>query len=237
MWEGNITTMITSALSWIVIILFIINIYRKQVEKAKLWKMIIVFWIGLFTLSFTLSFPFFNVPSEVAILPLGVWILYAILKRRNSWSKYRKYAWIGFFSNYIFLIGTLLAIPIHHGFYPKNDIQTYMHNLSEARVFVTHPSGNSQISLKQDAYQSLHLAKETPNLSFEWYYEIVHTDNEKKYEKFPYMLLDTQAKWGSGYQPIIYIERDGLGILISMEQKQLYFRLSESILNGVSAHE
>lgn len=233
MWEGNITTMITSALSWIVIILFIINIYRKQVEKAMLWKIIIAFLIGLFTL----SFPFMNLPSEVAILPLGVWILYAILKRRDSWSKYRKYAWIGFFSNYIFLIGTLLAVPIHHGFYPKNDIQTYMHNLSEARVFVTHPSGNSQISLKQDAYQTLHLAKETPIISFEWYYDIVHTDNEEKYEKFPYMLLDTKAKWGSGYQPIIYIERDGLGILISMEQKQLYFRLSESILNGVSAHE
>lgn len=38
---------------------------------------------------------------KLAVLPLGVWILYGIFSKKNegkSWDTYRKFAWLGFFA-------------------------------------------------------------------------------------------------------------------------------------------
>lgn len=68
----------------------------------------------------------------------------------------------------------------------------------------------------------------------QWYYEKEFKDEQsiKRNERFPYQLAGTSPKWGSDLRPIIYIEADGKGLLISAPQKQLYFRSKESLLKG-----
>lgn len=63
------------------------------------------------------------------------------------------------------------------------------------------------------------------------WFEAAHTLGSNHREaRFPYVLTGIETKWGSGKSPIIYLEKDGKGILISMEDKQLYFRSSAPFL-------
>jgi hypothetical protein len=45
------------------------------------------------------------------------------------------------------------------------------------------------------------------------------------------MLIGTTPKKGSGIKAIIYVERDGKGLLISCPSKQYYFRAKEPFLD------
>lgn len=208
-------------------------IYGKQELKPKLWKILIVVFVGLF--SFSINLPFMNQQVKLAILPLGVWILYGINSRRSagsSWETYRKYAWLGFFANYLFLAMSILIPLVHVGIFPKNDIGTYISEMKGAQIIKTHPSA---ANLKLDRHlllSQIDSMENEPIYSDEWYRDTFETGEEieRKDERFPYQLAGITSKWGSGVQSLIHVERDGKGILITTGQEQFYFRSDQSIL-------
>jgi NADH:ubiquinone oxidoreductase subunit 2 (subunit N) len=140
-YEGNIIDLLSVIFAWVIIAVIIVRIYRMQnaEERPKIWKIIIVVFLGLFSFSYT--FPLFNEPFSIAILPLGVWILYGLLNRKERWEAYRKYAWTGFAGNFIFLGTALLAIGLAALFYPKDEARTYLTDVSGVELLVIHPSG------------------------------------------------------------------------------------------------
>jgi hypothetical protein len=220
-------------ITWIVILLAISMIYRKQELKPKLWKMLIVVFVGLF--SFSINLPFFNQQLKLAILPLGVWILYGLYSRKNegeSWEKYRKHAWLGFLANYLFLVMSILSILLHAGIYPKNDIGTYISEMNGAHILKTHPSAANLTLDRHLLISQIDSMKYEPIYSDEWYRETFETSAEenRKDERFPYQLTGINSKWGSGIHSLIHIERDGKGILITTGQEQFYFRSDQSFL-------
>lgn len=235
MWEGNITTTVAATMSWGIILTLVIIVYRKQAEKVRLWKILIAYIIGL--VSFSISFQYFGEGLKIAILPLGVWLLFAVLYRRKSWQRYRKFAWLGFLSNFIFLGSAFISIPIHHWIYPQNELNTFVTDLSDATIIVTHPSGNAQVQLTPQAAEALEQPQQEFIDSIEWYNELAFQEPTDRREKFPYLLLGTTARWGSGYKPTVFLERDGKGLLITTEKKQLYFRTPQSLLSEVTSHD
>lgn len=229
----NAIAIIMNLITWLVLFIMIWRVYKKQEMKPKIWKMLIVILVGLF--SFSINVPVMEQQVKLTILPLGVWILYWIYSRRNegmSWKRYRQYAWIGFFANYFFLIMSLLIIFIHGWIYPKDEISTYISDLQDSSIIKTHPSGQN-VSLDQEALLSqLKEATRKPVYSEKWYYETyVNAEIETKIdERFPYQLTGVRPKQGSGISSIIFIEQNGKGILISLRQEQLYFHLDAPIL-------
>lgn len=229
----NSIAVILKTVSWLVLIIVIWIVYKKQDSKPVIWKMLIVTLIGLF--SFSINIPIMEQQVKLAILPLGVWILYGIYYRKNegrSWQKYRRYAWIGFIANYFFLFMTLLIILIHEGIYPKHEIATYISDVKDASVIKTHPTGQNVHLEKGTLLSMLKEANWKPVYSEKWYQETyIHDENEgKKDEMFPYQLTGVKPKQGSGISSMIFIERDGKGILIANGQEQFYFRLDLPIL-------
>ncbi|MCM3664899.1 hypothetical protein M3204_10815 [Mesobacillus subterraneus] len=229
----NATATALNIITWIVILLAIRMIYRKQEWRPKLWKMLIVVFVGLF--SFSINLPFFDQQVKLAILPLGVWILYGLYSRKNegeSWEKYRKYAWLGFLANYLFLAMSILSILLHAGIYPKNDIGTYISEINGAHIIKTHPSAANLTLDRHLLMSQIDNMKYEPIYSDEWYRETFETSAEenRKDERFPYQLTGINSKWGSGVHSLILVERDGKGILITTGQEQFYFRSDQSFL-------
>jgi hypothetical protein len=87
------------------------------------------------------------------------------------------------------------------------------------------------------------LKTEIPNMkrksfdSMAWHREATLPDGTKKEERFPFYLSDTDPKFGSGLSPLIFVEKDGKGLLISSEGKQYYFRSNESFLKDKGVGE
>ncbi|MCH1624301.1 hypothetical protein [Fredinandcohnia quinoae] len=209
------------------------RIYKKQTNKPKIWKTIIVIWVGLFSFSF--NWTVFDEMIKIAILPLGVWILMMILKRREGrWEKYRTYAWLGFLGNFIFLISTLVSIPLHHLLYPVDKPTTYLSKIeNDATVIHIHPSATNITLNKKSLLEQIPTMKETEIFSDVWYRKTyMSEDPTKRKERFPYQLIGTEAKWGSGLKTLIFLEEDGKGILISTAKKQIYFRSDASFFGG-----
>lgn len=231
----NIITVILMTSAWLIIGARVFKIYRQQIEKPVWWKVIIAILVGLFSFSFT--FTLLKQAVQIAVLPLGLWLLYWILRWRSSWEKYRKYAWLGFFANYLFFAFTVGGIFIHQAIYPKENIHTYISDLSEAKIIPTHPSAKGNIQFEPDAFQKIESFKEYQFFSDVWYTEVYETSGVVQNERFSYLVIDSNAKWGSGYKPLIYIERDGKGILITTENDQMYFKSEQSIIGEVSADE
>ena len=235
MWNGNSITFIFSLIAWGIILSLVVFLYRKQAEKATWWKIIIAYFAGIF--SFSITFTYFNEPVQLAILPLGLWILFAVLYQRNSWQKYRPYAWLGFGANFIFLLATLIASPLHQAVFPNNELSTFVSDLQQAHIITTHPSASEFASLQSNAAAQIANAKKGVIQSHLWYNETIMTESDAKIEKFPYVLVGAASKKGSGYHPTIYIEKDGKGILIVTKQQHHYFLLSESILSEEVQHD
>lgn len=229
----NAPGIVLNIVAWGTIFILARRIYSKQDLKPIIWKLAVVIFVGLF--SFSINLPYMDQQIKLAILPLGVWILYGIYSRKEegkSWEKYRKYVWLGFFANYIFLAVSLILPLVHSGIYPKNDISTYISVITDGHIIKTHPSAANKALDRSSFRDQLDSIKEEPIYSEKWYQEAFESGLEraKLDERFPYQLSGTEAKWGSGIQPMIFVERDGKGVLISTGQKQVYFRAEKTFL-------
>lgn len=226
----NIIELLCALLAWGIIAVLVVRIYLRQdaEERPKIWKVIITVLLGLF--SFTFTFMFFNEPFSIAILPLGVWILYGILKRKGRWEAYRKYAWTGFGGNFIFLSTAILAIGLAAVFYPKDEVRTYLTDVSNVELLVTHPSGG-EVKINEEKFDNALSTFEYERSNvMQWFEEIreqMWPDEEseepvKVPEKFPYLLTGVKTKTGEIIQ--VYVEQDGKGLLVTTKKNQHYYK-------------
>jgi hypothetical protein len=231
----DIIIIFMSGIVWSVIAYFALRIYRKQTEKPKVWKIAVIIIVSLF--SFSINWQMFNTLVKLSILPLGVWAIYVFFKwTGRNWEAYRRFAWLGFWANYLFLASTLLAIPIHHVVYPKDEAATYLSELENASLVAVHPSAIEDGVLDKDRLKKeLQVMKQETIYSDQWYEDTYLNRGEinEKDERFPYQLVGTSAAWGSGLHFVIFIEDDGKGVLITTAENQLYFRFGNSIIEGV----
>lgn len=96
---------------------------------------------------------------------------------------------------------------------------------------MTHPSGEVSSLNKESLLNQLPTMRKEPVESYEWYEETdVDTESDKVSERFPYQLVGTSPEWGSGLASVIYVEKDGKGILLSTPTEQLYFRSDISLI-------
>ncbi|MFZ7947002.1 hypothetical protein [Neobacillus sp. 19] len=224
---------ITGFIAWCAIGMLAYRFYKKQPEKPKIWKVIICMLVGLFSFSF--NWRVFDTPVKFAILPLGVWIMFFLLKgKEGRWERYRKFARLGFLANYIFLAGILLALPFQHIIYPENKLSTYIGDFENARIINTHPSALDRSVDREVLREQVHSFAAKIVQGQQWYYDDdeAREDSTNRNERFPYMVAGTSAKWGSGLETMIYLETDGKGMLVTTAKRQLYFRSKVSLLKG-----
>ncbi|WP_404461184.1 hypothetical protein [Sutcliffiella horikoshii] len=216
--------------------MLVVRIYVRQdaEERPKLWKILIAVLLGLF--SFTFTFIFFNEPLSIAILPLGVWILYGILKRKGRWEAYRKYAWTGFGGNFIFLSTAILAIGLAAVFYPTDEVRTYLTDVSNVELLVTHPSGGEVKINEEKLDASLSTFQYERSNVIQWFEDIreqIWPEEEREepvdiQEKFPYLLTGENQKlarrfkfmWNKMVRDCLLQRRK---ISITLDQRQLPF--------------
>lgn len=230
----NIVVLVTGILAWGSIIFLAYRVYRKQSVRPKVWKVLLVMIVGFF--SFSINWNMFDTMIKFPILPLGVWILYFIFRGKEiGWQRYRPFAWLGFWANFIFLASALIAIPFHHMIYPKNEPSTYISNIDNASIVNIHPSAKDNRSVNKESLQKqLDTMSKEMIFSEQWYEDTyMNIESNQRNERFPYQLIGTSSKWGSDLETIIYIEDDGQGILVSTPQEQLYFRSEDSLIEGV----
>lgn len=224
----DVVEVMVNSLTWFLIVYFAYRIRKKKSLVIPMWKIMVVVIIGLF--SFSLELNFFETPFRFALLPLGVWLLYWFKGNKERWERYRIFAWLGFGANFLFLLATLISIPIHAGLYPSNKPDTYMANISKAALIHIHPSAKEQELDKKALSQQLSQLEQDTVYSEEWHQDTyMNADLNKRRERFPYQLIGVASKWGSGLSPIIYLEEDGKGLLISTSKEQYYFRSKDSI--------
>lgn len=206
-----------------------LKLAKKQPVPKNYLKLFISILLGVF--SFTIEFPFRDTAVKIAILPLGVWILFMLLrKKEGAWERYRKFAWLGFFSNYLFLVSSFLVTPIHQWIYPPEHLLTYMRANDEIEVEPIHPSATQSIQLIENLQQSLkEFESETFNAE-EFYYDAYFDETLTNIERFPYVIVGQLPKLGSDIKASIYVEQDGKGLLVSTTKTQYYFRSEHSIL-------
>lgn len=229
----NLVSVLTLLVGWGLIVLFAYRIYRKQVVKPKLWKIILVLVIGLFAFMFNMKL--FDSLFKFPVLPLGVWILYFLLKSKEGrWEQFRRYAWLGFCANFLFLGLSFASIGAQQVVYPPKNLSTYFSDVDKATIINVHPSSKEVTFLKETFMKELPEMKETEFFSDVWYEETyLSGDPNTRKERFPYHLLGVQGKWGSGFVSSIFLEEDGKGVLIATPTKQYYFRSSDVFLEGV----
>lgn len=215
-------------IGWIIIGLIASRLYKRQLEKPVFWKVIIIILAGFFT--FSIKLDVFGQVAQISILPLGVWILYALLsKNKETWQKYRMFAWLGFGANFILLILFVVGILINYLLYPPGDPSTYISNVEDAYIINTHPTAHESTILKENVIDLIQDAKQQNYFSDSWYNETI-MESDKTTERFPYMLENTHPKWGSGLHTTVYLEEKGKGILITTQDKQYYFQTEHPLL-------
>ncbi|MEH7115635.1 hypothetical protein V7124_25230 [Neobacillus niacini] len=226
----NAIAILMGLLACSVIGYFAYRIYQKQVGKPKVWKILIVMIIGLF--SFSINWNMFDTMIKIPILPLGVGTLYIVLKGKGDrWQTYRSFVWLGFLANFIFLLSTLVAVPIHHAIYHESELSAYISTVENASITPIHPSAENLSLNNKKLLEQLHEMKQETIYSDQWYEQTyMNADSTNRKERFPYQLIGTSPKWGSGFQTIIYLEEDGKGILLSTSKTQLYFRSEISLI-------
>jgi len=229
----NAVAIITGLLAWSSIIVLAYHVYKRQTLKPKVWIVLIVIVVGLF--SFSINWNMFNTMLKIPLLPLGVWILYFVFKGKDErWQTYRSFAWLGFWTNFLFLASTLIAIPVYLVIYPKDEPTTYISNVENASIINIHPSAKAQSLNKESLLKQLDTMRQETIYSDQWYEDTyINTESNKRSERFPYQLIGTSSKWGSGLHTLIFIEDDGKGILLSTPQQQLYFRSEGSLIKRV----
>lgn len=226
----DIVSITFSIIAWSILSYWVYCVNRNKPVKVKMWKALVVTFVGIF--SFTINWSIFDTFIRFPILPLGVGLLFWYFRRKEGkWKKYRPFAWMGFFSNFIFLVVSLLTPIIHNQIYAINVPSTYISDIEDARIIKIHPTAiYDTINMKKlrEQLQKMHQEK---IWSEKWYQDTYHGE-KPKYERFPYQLTGTSPKWGSGIEAIIYIEKDGKGILIDTPKQQVYFYSEEVFLGG-----
>ncbi|WP_051217602.1 hypothetical protein [Paenibacillus assamensis] len=227
--QYNIFQSVGIALGGVIVLIIAIYMYRKKQDKSvKLRVVAIVIYVGLF--SFSTSFTFNQQTMKLAILPLGVWFLLAVLPKQSK-ERYRPYAWLGFCSNYLFLFLTIVISFIHEGVYPKSNPATYISYLDNAALISIHSSAQPAEFNKNRLQEQLEHLVPTDMQVDEWHRQsVMSTQSHYNRERFPYMLVGVKARWGSGLSSTIYIEHDGKGLLLTTPEQQLYYRVGESLL-------
>jgi len=231
---NNVVEVSMIIIAWCVIARIAYSLYNRQSDKPEIWKVLVVMLVGLFSFSFNTEI--FGMVMRISILPLGVWVLYAYFRKKNEeWQTYRTFAWFGFAANFIFLLSSLLAVPLFLAIYPGNEPSTYLSNIDDASVVPIHPRVKHQEMNKEKALATILDFREEPIHSTDWYYGAnLENDSTNTQEKFPYQLIGAIPKWGSGLISVIYIEEDGKGLLISTPKEQRYFRFKDSLIKGVN---
>lgn len=229
----NFVEAVVYSFCWLLIFFIGFKLYKKQKIKPIIWKAFIIYFVGKF--AFTINYQLEQQAINFALIPLGVIAIYLFFSKRPKFKTYLKFAWFGFFSNYLFLIGTLLIIPLYSFLYDKNDIHTYMRHWENIEILSIHPSANDNIAVRTSIFEQVKTAKQQP-VNTDWYYESVGEDRVEV-ERFPYLLANVAPKWGSQANATIYVEKDGKGLLIAAPTKHLYYRLDESILQEMTSNE
>ncbi|MFD1019133.1 hypothetical protein [Thalassobacillus hwangdonensis] len=226
----NMPALLMASIGWILLFAGILIIYKKQDAPPKFWKVLVAGIIGLFC--FTFNYQTENTMLRIPVLPLGVWILMWILKRRGTgWSTYRPYAWTGFVINFVFLLTIFLTPTVHNWFYPAHEPSTYIAEVKGAEIIATHPSANERRLDAERLMEQLDTMKTSQIHSEQWYRDTYDTvGTEKVDERFPYMVEGIDTRWGSGINPLIYVENDGKGLLIRTGEGQIYFRSEQTFL-------
>ena len=232
--NNNVVEVSMTLLAWCVIAWIAYRLYNRHSDKPKIWKVLVVMLVGLFSFSFNTEI--FGTVIKISILPLGVWVIYAYFRKKNEeWQTYRTFAWFGFAANFIFLIFSLIAVPIFLTIYPENEPSTYLSNIDDASIIPIHPGVKDQALDKENALATILDFSEEPIHSNDWYSGAnLETDSTNTEEKFPYQLTGAIPKWGSGLISVIYIEEDGKGLLVSTPKEQRYFRFKDSLIKGVN---
>lgn len=227
---GNFVIWLLTGAVWLIILIVLIRHYRKQESKPVIWKALVATAMGISAIPLHINM--FGYSGKLAVLPIGVALIY-ILLQKDSWQRYRVFAWTGFWSNHAMLIVILLSGMLYSLVYPKNDLSVYLTHVDNARLVETHhsaPSGRLSIeglkvaidkSLLQDSYPAM-----------EWYTQY-RQEGETLYqkEKFPFMLSGIKPRWGSGLHSIVFVERDGQGLLVATGRDYLYFRSGEPLVS------
>ncbi|RLQ93779.1 hypothetical protein [Falsibacillus albus] len=224
----NLPSLLLNLAVWAGSAALVIFFYRKNKAKLTGWKVFLATFVGLF--SFSITVPLFHDTFKIALLPLGVWILFFIFRKvKDRWVKYRPFAWLGFFSNYLFLAAGLLAIPINHGLYPENEVSTYLSSYEQPVLIAINPSADEHRIDRAALSTALNKMKEKKIYSTVWYQNITGQNGKKGDERFPYVLKGTSSKSGSGIQTMVFVEKDGKGILVNSQRRQRYFHSPSSI--------
>lgn len=227
---------LTSSIFLIFIIMFvlwrIVRVHQAATEKQNIIKIVIIFLLSS-VITGKITQHIYDIPFQIPILPIGVWLIYLAIDKQKNWPSYRWYAWLGFTLSVLLTISNIIAYPIQKALYPPNEITNFINELDSTTIFTTHLSGADHVILTTNALDIIQNATYEPNDSWgyaEFYYRY---DNPKAKERFPYLLQNTKSKFGSGYHPYIFIEQDGRGLLIIDKNVSNYFHLDESILNEV----
>ncbi|MDR7071721.1 hypothetical protein [Fictibacillus barbaricus] len=231
-YDYNLASLITVAIAWICIGILTYHIYKKQKIKPKIWKVFIILAVGFVSFSFDINM--LHTKVKIPIIPLGVWLLYLYFRKKEvRWQMYRRFAWIGFFANFIFLASTLASVPIYNAMYPENELSTYLAKVKNPAIIQLHPSAKND-SLNGNFVKIIKQMKPAEMHSDEWFNGTVTMKMKQKdrKEKFPYQLTGVVPEWGSDIEPLIYMEKDGKGLLITSHHKQYYFRSNQSLLKG-----
>ncbi|MGM9987412.1 MAG: hypothetical protein ACI35O_09315 [Bacillaceae bacterium] len=225
-------TWITFVLSTGILLCLFLFTFKRQSTKPKWYWALLICYVGMFSFSF--NFNVKEMPFQLPLLPLGVWIVYFLLRPRKRWNTYRPFAWLGFLNAFLFSFIGLLTIPLGHLLYPTNELSSYISTTDSAYVILSSEDSNIQTLDKDSLNKQLSTAKVNHSLSIEWYYN--NFSNGHPSESFPYMLMETTSPFGSGNPPPqIFIQYDGKGLLITKNNHQHYFQFQTSILKeGVS---
>ncbi|PWU69071.1 hypothetical protein [Gracilibacillus dipsosauri] len=220
----NLIEWFATIISWSIIGFIAFKIYQKKTDDLENWKLVFIILIGFLALD--LNWVSRSHSISFAVIPLGVLILALFLKKRGSWEKYKPYAWLGFWANYIFLFLSLIANLIHGQIYDKSDIHTFISDTSNMEVINVDTSKieySVSLSKLMEMVESAYLEESD---DYYWIEEDLHTEQGTP-KQFPYQLIEVNPKWGSGIDASIFLEKDRQGILILTEEENYYFRTAE----------
>ncbi|MFS0785423.1 hypothetical protein ABC345_03450 [Shouchella sp. 1P09AA] len=231
--SGLIET-VSSLFAFALFIGFFIFLYRRNTDNVSWWKALVVTFFGMLTVDFPLFI--FNQEMAFPLIPLGVGIICLLAPRGNQgWLRYRPFAWTGFFSGFLFVGFSLIGAVVQYLVYPVDEISTYITNPTDIELTVTHFQGDEVELNLSEAHLERYEIKSIGEAEF---FEQIMSGGRQQgehQEDFPYVLQGAQSKWGSGYHPLIFVEKDGQGILVDLGEEQLYFSGSEPLFNGGEA--